>query len=217
MKINEDKAELYGALIGDGCLSRYNVKNRIKPREVILYTGHLVNDLDYYNNVVVPLFVQEFKTVGYLQERKSYNCIIYTVFNREVFNFFEKMGFPVGKKSKLRIPDEILNNKKKAISCVRGIFDTDGSVYKRYSQKYKNHSRLYNYLVIQIRLNSFEVINQIKQILTKIDINTNKIGRYKKSYVLRVTDQKHIKRFMEIIKPSNKYHLVRYLNKSNSS
>ena len=56
----------------------------------------------------------------------------------------------------------------------------------------------------------------IKQILEKNSIKTTKIGRDKKSFVLRITDQKEIHKFMKTIKPHNKYHIERYLNNINS-
>jgi DNA-binding transcriptional regulator WhiA len=212
IKINESLSELYGALIGDGCLSSYPVKDRKNNREVVLFTGHLDHDFDYYQNVLYPIIKKEFRINGYLQKRKSFNCIRYVIFSKEVFKFFIDLGFPLGKKIKLEIPQGILKNNENALACLRGIFNTDGSIYQRYSKKYSSHPRFYNYAVIQIKMNSERIIKQIKEILNKNYIKTTKIGRDKKAFILRVTDQKEIKKFIEIINPTNKYHIERYLN-----
>lgn len=210
LKLNASLSEVYGALIGDGCLSKYSRKDRPSKQKIVLYTGHLKNDTPYYKNTIKPIFIKKFNTTGYLYERKKYNCVRYITYNKEAFNFFLDLGFPVGKKRNLKIPKEICSNNKYALACTRGIFDTDGTIYRRYSKKYKNHKQKYNHLVIQIKLNSKEVIEQIKDILERNKINTTKIGRYKNSFVLRITNQKHIHNFFKIIKPSNKYHLLRY-------
>jgi len=214
IKINEGLAEIYGALIGDGCLSQYPTKDRNNPKKVILFTGHLSHDFDYYVKIIRPIFIKEFNTKGYIYKREKYNCIRYVLSNNVAFEFFKKSGFPIGKKLKLGIPRSILLENKKSISCVRGIFDTDGSIYQRYSKKYKNHAKHYNYHVIQFKMNSKEVIKQIKLILENNNIKTNKIIKDKKCYVLRITNQKEIDKFMQLIKPNNRYHRERYLNNS---
>jgi len=212
IKISEDLAEFYGAMIGDGCLSKYYSKDRKTAREVALLTGHMINDIDYYNNTIRPILIKEFGTKGRLQKRTKYNAILYWITKQSVFKFFENIGFPVGKKLKLEIPPQILVNNKKAIACVRGIFNTDGTIYRRYSKQYQNHAKFYKYLVIQFKLNSCQVITQIKDILERNDLKTTKIGRDKKCYVLRITNQKDISKFMKIFRPTNCYHTERYLN-----
>jgi len=53
-------------------------------------------------------------------------------------------------------------------------------------------------------------------VLEKNNIKTTKIGVVEDKYfVLRITHKKAIKNFMGIIKPSNEYHIKRYLNIKN--
>jgi len=212
IRINESLAEFYGAMIGDGCLSRYYPSDRNAPIEVVQLSGHLINDIHYYENKILQILIKEFGTRGRLQKREKYNSVLYWVTNKLAFSFFEDLGFPVGKKIRLNIPRGILADNKKAIACVKGIFNTDGAVYRRYSKRYKNHARFYNYLVIQFKLNSQRITKQVKKILNNNNIRTNKISRDKKCYVLRITNQEDIHKFMQIIRTSNKYHIERYLN-----
>ncbi len=210
--MNSKLAEFIGAMIGDGCLSIINSHTKKRIRKIALLTGHLKHDIDYYVNVIRPIIRGEFGTFGYLQKRPKRNCI-YLVMGGLVFYFLKEIGLPIGKKIQIQIPRIILQNKEFSKACVRGIFDTDGSIYRRYSKQYKNHPRFYNYLVIQFKLNSKKVIEQIKQILDRYGILSNRIIQETNAYVLRVTNQKEVKRFIEIIKPSNKYHLERYINR----
>jgi hypothetical protein len=212
MKINEDIAEFYGALIGDGCLSRYYSNYDKRNCQILLFTGH-THDAPYYKERLQPILIKEFEKKGYIQFRKDYNVVRFETKSKDVFNFFEKLGFPVGLKGNLSIPKVIFNNKSLSLASIRGIFDTDGSIYKRYSKKYKNHSKKYNYKNIQFKMNSSNVIYQIKNILDRIEIQTSNIRKDGNSYVLTIHNQKSIKKFFEIVKPSNPYHTERFLKK----
>jgi hypothetical protein len=216
IEISEGLAEFYGAMIGDGCLSKYFARYDQRWRFCLLLTGH-THDGHYYKEILRPIFIEEFGTKGYIQFRSKDNVVRFLTLSKRIFKFFEGMDFPVGKKENLRIPSQMFSSESTSLACVRGIFDTDGSVYRRYSKKYKKHARLYNYLVVQFKMNSVEVIRQIKSILERNNIKTNNIIRDGKSFVLRITEQKGIHKFMELIKPSNKHHIERYLKNSKFS
>ena len=208
--MDEHLAEFVGSMIGDGCLSVINSEKR--KRKIALLTGHLFHDSNYYETVIRPIVQKEFGTDGYLQKRKKRNCI-YFVMSGIVFDFLHNVGFPVGRKYNLFIHDEIFKYRDLSIACVRGIFDTDGSIYRRYSKRYASHTKVYDYLVIQFKMDSKKTIEQIKEILARLQIETNKIISERNSYVLRITKQEYVTKFMEMIKPSNKYHVERYINR----
>lgn len=213
MRLNEALAELYGALIGDGCLSSYIRKDRNQRVNMTLFTGHLVNDINYYQNIISKIVYNHFKVRGYLYKRLKYTCVRYVITSNDIFKFFKDFKFPVGKKGNFRIHSSVMDVNKYALACLRGIFDTDGTIYNRYSKKYKGHSKHYNYAVIQFKLNNYKLMHQIKKILSRNGIKTTKIGMVNKRYsVLRITNQKEIEKFIALIKPHNKYHIQRYLN-----
>ena len=216
-KMNEDLAELYGVMMGDGCLSRYFATCEKKEIFCTLITGH-THDEPYYRQVLQPILIKEFGVKGCIRFRKDCNAVRFETTHKHVFDFFSEFGFPIGLKNILYMPSDILLNNNLSISCIRGIFDTDGSIYRRYSKMYKNHRKQYNYCVIQFKLKSHQTIKQIKDILKNNSIKTTKIGIIKDSYfVFRVTEQQSIHRFMKLIKPSNKYHVERYLNYMDSA
>ena len=110
------------------------------------------------------------------------------------------------------MPKIILDDNNLSICCVRGIFDTDGSIYNRYSKKYKNHSKKYSYRNLQFKMVSKNIISQVKYILNNNGIITSNIRKNKESYVLTIHRQDHIKKFFDLFRPSNPYHIERYLN-----
>ena len=210
--VNAKLAEFTGAMIGDGCLSLVHSRSENRIRKIALLTGNIKHDVEYYEQVIRPIIRTEFNVSGYLQMRHKRNCV-YLVMSSGVFDFLSKTGLPVGLKTNLQIPKVILQNKEYSKACLRGIFDTDGSIYRRYSKRYFGHTRVYDHMVIQFKLASKKVIEQIKQILDGLDIITNKIIQESNSYVLRITTQESVKRFMEIIRPSSRYHVERYINR----
>ena len=126
--------------------------------------------------------------------------------------WFVNLGLPIGLKvNKVEIPSQIINEIKLAVACVRGIFNTDGCVFRRYSKIYKGHKKHYsNYAVVEFKIKSEKLLYQIKDILTKINIKTTAVTKDKTgASVLRVTSQEDIKTFMKAVKP-RKYHLDRY-------
>jgi len=210
-KINSQLAELTGAMMGDGCLSI--IKSGKRKRKTALLTGHLQHDYEYYKEVIRPIVKKEFNIEGYLKKRKERNCV-YFIMGNGVFDFLDNLNFPIGKKINLFIPKAILEKEYLTKACIRGIFNTDGTIYRRYSKKYNKHTRIYDYLVIQFKLKSKITISQIKEALKKFGINSNKItNELNKYYILRITNQEDIKNFMESIKPSNLYHVERYINR----
>ncbi len=178
-----------------------------------MLTGH-THDWEYYERVIRPIFIKEFGTKGSLLHRseKRGNCIDYVVHSREVFSWFKDFGFPVGRKIKLSIPKQIIDNNELSLACIRGIFNTDGSIYDRYSKKYRGHAKKYTYMNIEIKMNHLNLIKQIKGILERNGIRTSNIRKHRESHVLNIHNQKFIRLFFELVKPSNPYHRERFLN-----
>ena len=161
--MDKELAEFVGAMIGDGCLSLINSRSEHRKRKIALLTGHLQHDYAYYVKVIQPIIQRSFNINGYIKKREKRNCIYYEM-GSAVFDFLSKEGFPIGLKNTLFIPQKILRNPELALACVRGIFNTDGTIYRRYSKKYNRHAKIYDYQVIQFKLNSQRTIQQRSQV-----------------------------------------------------
>jgi len=114
-------AEFIGILIGDGGLTQYQV----------VVTTNSVDDYEY-SLFVAKLIERLFDVKPSLSKRKNQNCITIVVSSVELVKFLKLNGVLQGDKIRqnLDIPRWILENRKYAIACLRGIFDTDGCIFQ---------------------------------------------------------------------------------------
>jgi hypothetical protein len=211
-ELDENLAEIIGIVIGDGCISEYKPKSRSKTCLVLLITGNWVTDTDYYKEFIQPIINKAFGIPGRIYHRKDDNTVRYWITKRSIVDWFIRQGLSKGPKiNRVVIPNKIFQDPSLAIACIRGIFNTDGCIYRRYSKQYKNHSKYYaNYAVAEIRIKSEKLVNQISVILKTVGIKTTAVTKTKLGIsVLRITSQLDLKKFIEIVKP-REYHLKRY-------
>ena len=137
LKIDKFFCEFYGALMGDGCISKFKDWED-KERIVIYISGNKElnsNYLKYLQNRIR----REFKVYVYFYEYKNQNLCFLSIKHKDLASFLSKFGFPIGLKyGKLKIPKKILHlpwgTKKRLI---RGLFDTDGSICAKKREDYK--------------------------------------------------------------------------------
>jgi len=209
---NESLSEFIGALIGDGCLSKYWSKYDNRWRYVVAFTGQWNEDHQYYKKIIQPIVLKEFGVRGYIYHRKDDNTVRFFIQSKRVVSLLNSLGLPIGVKKNITIPKDFKNNLNLAKSCIRGIFNTDGSVYRRYSKQYSSHPKYYkNYAVIQFKMRNRNVIKFIKYSLEKLGLKLTKIGLENKVYwVTRITSQKDIERFFEELEINHQHHLKRF-------
>lgn len=137
VKINEFFCEFYGALIGDGCISKFKRENG--ERIIISIVGNKKLDSSYLNYLKDGLR-KEFGVNCYFYEYKNRNVCSLTISNKRFSLFLNKIGFPTGKKyGKLKIPNRFLKlDWKVQKMIIRGIFDTDGSICAKKREGYKH-------------------------------------------------------------------------------
>ena len=210
MQLNKDLAELTGAILGDGCLSKYWSRSEKRYRYEIAFTSNL-DEKQYYQDFIIPAFSNNFGMKGRLLQRKGEHATRYHMKSRKVFSYFQSLGLPIGKKpDNLKIPEIMLANKEFALACVKGIWDTDGCIYQRYKRQYSYHPKHYSHhLVLQLKMKAKPLLSQVKMILAAEGINSNAIRREKSAAVLRITDQKSIHLFLSKVGFRNGHHLRR--------
>ena len=122
MKLSSKLAEVCGIHAGDGYLR--NDGHRIE-----LDISGNIEERDYYDNHVVPLFSGCFKIkiLGrYFYPRNTYGFVIR---NRTIIEKMNKLGFPYGKKTlTVQTPQFIFKSKQNTTIFLRGLFDTDGCI-----------------------------------------------------------------------------------------
>ncbi|MEK6895432.1 MAG: LAGLIDADG family homing endonuclease [Nanoarchaeota archaeon] len=126
--ITGDLAELIGIHIGDGCMSK-------NERYCEYYLGgDITEEKEYHNKWVGPLFNRLValpilgKKVTY-KEHPKVGVYGFYIFDKRIFDYFIGLGINYGSKINISIPAEIKENKKLLSRFLRGLFDTDGSIY----------------------------------------------------------------------------------------
>ena len=144
--MNEELSELVGLFIGDGCMSKYSRKNRPNRTSIILFTGGWKKDSQYYHVVIRGILRRYFNLKAKVYHRKDDDTVRVKIYDKHFIAFFRNLGFNFGKKSEtVFIPKEILENRSFSLACLRGIFNADGCVYKRYQ---KNMGNTLKFIVI---------------------------------------------------------------------
>ncbi len=171
--ISLELAEFFGWHLGDGCIS---VNSNYFEYTL---TGDITEEYPFYKEVVLPTFNKIFKKYlkkpAILKFYKSNGvCGIY-IFDKSFINILNKnFGIPYGKKINIQIPKLLKNNEQK-IRFIRGLLDTDGSIYFcRSNVKTKRESlfTVFHYKPkIKIATISKPLIEQSYEILSSLDFS----------------------------------------------
>jgi len=128
VEIDEDLAEILGAHIGDGCISR-------TQRYAEYYLGgDITEEREYHDKWIGPLFNRKI-AIPLLNKKVNYKAhpkvgiYGFHIFDERLVKFFEDLGIRSGSKINIRIPNKIMLNKNLLTRFLRGLFDTDGNIY----------------------------------------------------------------------------------------
>ncbi len=195
-KKTERLAELFGILLGDGCITRNQVK----------ITLHKIDD-EKYGQFVERLISQEFGEKPSQYERE--NVFDYALSGVGLVANLEKLGLKRGNKikQKVGIPKWILNEKRFAISCVRGLIDTDGGVYVH---KHIVKNKEYFHFGLCFTSASKPLLESVHKILINTGVNAKMQGEQR----IYIYGLKETIKYFRIVKSNNPKHnnkLITYL------
>jgi len=213
MKIDEELAELIGIHIGDGCISEN------KRYSEYYLGGDLIEEIEYHDSWVGPLFNKKImiplfgKEVTYKKYPKV-GIYGFYIFNKKLVDFFKVLGINAGSKINLGIPNKILSDKKLLKRFIRGLFDTDGSLYfdKNYSAKNKKN----NAPMIKLGTVSKKLIEDVFNSLKGMGLNPRMRLPYQgkrdknKVYSVLLYRRKDIEFFINEIKFKNPKHYTKW-------
>jgi intein/homing endonuclease len=116
LKRDEDLAELYGTMLGDGCLERLPRTEKLD----ISFNAKEIDHIEHVRKLLVKIFKKE------PSSHREINCVHVTIYQKHIG---ERLEFPIGRKKNhdIRIPNWIKENEKFLIPCLKGLFETDGS------------------------------------------------------------------------------------------
>lgn len=166
IKLNNFLAEFCGIIIGDGCL--YNKSNNY----LIMISGHPINDREYYDQLIKEIKNISQNKIRLKLHQKSLRLILQ---DKKLYNFFVNdlsMEYNGKKTYNVYIPKLISRNNIYKKRCLRGIFDTDGSVFT------SNKKGSPNYPCIEITTVSERLAKNIFNILNDMKFRV-RIRKYK--------------------------------------
>lgn len=190
---SEELAEFIGIMLGDGGISKNQIKITFNAKDIeyLNFTGELISRL-----FDIPFGVCKRK-----------NCLAFDVVISRValVDFLtNEVGLKVGNKvqQQVDIPSWIKENKKFLLACVRGLVDTDGSVFKH---SYKVNNKIYHYKKLAFSNQSKPLITAVCQFFKDSGFSPRVTSDKKDVRLDSIGDMKH---YFEIVGSHN----PRYLN-----
>lgn len=192
---SEKLAEFIGIMLGDGNLTK------IKGYKIGVYSIRIVGDSRfdryYLINFVKPLIEELFEIKVNLYKIKKENGLNVNAYGLNLVNFLEEKGLKAGDKirSQVTIPNWIKNNNLYLRACLRGLYDTDGSVYKLTNQN--SHQ-------ISFRNYNYTLITDVRESLLSLGIKCSKIS---KGNEITITKKSELQKFLKEVGFDNLKHL----------
>ncbi|MDP4039029.1 MAG: LAGLIDADG family homing endonuclease [Candidatus Pacearchaeota archaeon] len=191
---SEELAEFYGIMLGDGNLTKKK-DYRVGTYQMRI-AGDSRYDKEYLLSYVKPLIEGLFCIKVNHFKQKNKNAYYLSITGRKLAEFMESKGFKPGNKisNELDIPFWIKKNKSFLSACLRGLFDTDGGIY-----------RLNNQNSIQIVFTNFNkrLLSDTRDSLIFLGINPSKITMNKK---IAITKRSELQKFLKEVGFSNSKH-----------
>ncbi len=190
---SEKFAEFYGAMLGDGNL------NKTKGYRVGTYMARIAGDQkldrEYHIFFLKPLMEDLFGLkvkVG----KQGKGTMYLTMYSKLLVDFLEKKGFAAGDKirNKLNIPDWIKENDDFLKACLRGLYDTDGGIYRLNNQ---------NTCQIAFTNHNSVLLKDVRDSLIKLGIRPSKIVSGRRVYI---TKKSELQKFLKLVGFSNPRH-----------
>jgi len=190
---SEQVAELTGSILGDG-----NIYDK-RPTYVEL-CGNPTTDLEYFKRILIPIVNHELNREPQLFVRDG--GLRFRINSRAFVAWLKEIGIPSGEaKASAIIPDFILKNRALLVCCIRGVFDTDGSVYFDLRPAYKRP-----YPRIDLHMTNARLLEQMDRLLNDFGIKHSFV-RKKGSLITAGVDS--LTKFLMVIGFSNPRHIRR--------
>ncbi len=186
-------SELIGAIIGDG-----NIYG--KGPHYVEMCGNPHSDFGYYKHTLLPIVGRELGMFPRMVERSKglrfrMNC-------KAFVKWLKTLGLPAGEeKGHALIPMAIILTNRLVRRCLRGIFDTDGSIYFDMRRAYKRP-----YPRIELHMKNKKLLEQIYRLLREMDVPSILLLRRSAIQMIGI---KRVLTFLREIGFSNQWHIKR--------
>jgi len=192
---SEKLAELIGIILGDGQIPEdlYSIKITLDGKEQIEY-------IQYVKTLMENLLNKTPK----IHPRKDSNATYLVVYGKDVVGGLVKKGLVPGNKVRNQVgtPLWIKKRKEYQIGILKGLVDTDGSIFVKKAQKsirigFQNHSQ--------------PLVKDFKEMCESLDIKTGEVTKYIrvdpkrkkniKQYDVLIAGKSEVSKFIDLVKP----------------
>ncbi len=194
-KESEQLAELLGIFFGDGHLSEYQAlvtTNSITDRQHAMFSKRLLGEL--------------FNISATVTLKRDENTLNVVACSKTLVNFLKDKGMPVGNKihNGLSVPQWVQARMEYRIAFLRGLFDTDGSLYVD-----THHIREKKYQNLGWTITSYAdtLLNDVLTMLENFGFSPTNRSSQKSVFMRKRSD---IDRYFRLIGTHNKKHARRY-------
>lgn len=200
VKFDEKLAEFVGAVLGDGHVCFYKKGKKIGVYSIKI-AGDLEKDRDYHINYLKLLCKKIFNLKAREIRRKEHNERFLDISSKELVNFFHSMGIKAGNKiaNQSTIPRWIFKNKKFIRACIRGLIDTDGSIFRMSNKDPK-------LLRISFTNHNFSLLRDSREAFIQLGFNPSNLIGNKRFYLSR---KSNIEKYLREVGFSNSKHIKR--------
>ena len=201
-KKDQRLSEIIGAILGDGNITFYKIGKKVGVYHVKI-AGDYKKDKEYHLNHLKNLMEEIFNLNVKEIVNPNHNERFLAVYSKKLVEFLVKIGLLAGDKIKnqVTIPGWVFNNQIYLRHCVRGLIDTDGSVF-RMSQRDSNLIR------ISFTNHNHTLLKDTRNAFIKLGFNPSKIINDRQFFISK---QEEIRKYVKEIGFKNPKHLSRLL------
>lgn len=194
IKKNPEVAELLGIILGDGNIY-INDKAGVYQIKIGLNSK---NELNYARNFVMPLIERALNTKCSLQIAKKNEIFVNINRKTAILNIINLLD------SDKRIPKWVWVNKQFLKPFIRGLVDTDGSVFSKTTNKSLPQIEFYQ--------NNKPFIEDFRKALLFLGIRCSKVMNKKTKYCVGIYDKNQVDKYFNTISFNNLKNKERYLS-----
>ena len=216
LKKNGDLAEMIGIILGDGHLHK---KGELKYKDSVLCISLNRIDEKEYVDYVKDLMYNIFKINPELKPRKGSKGIDLKLYGNGLIDTLVSKGLQTGDKIQNQVHVPLWINKEQnwirnncevwnlkyrplVIRCLKGLVDTDGSIYVVTRDKTIN---------INFRNGSLPLVKDFRELCISLEIKigdiskteklSKKSGKKQNAYMVQIQAKEQVRKFIELIKP----------------
>jgi len=184
---NPELAELVGLILGDGHIAKESFSNEER------YVSNHYLDLCFgrEEKAVIERSKNLLTNVlgGFNERYIKNNAVSLRVHGVEVVEFLENLGLEPGNKTEnqISVPEWIFKDEELAKSCLKGLIDSDGSIYTRESGN----------TIVYFRNYSRPLLEDFSKLCAFVDIKTSSAGETG----VQVSSRQNVEKFVDQVNP----------------